>query len=107
VKCIVGPGTGLGVGLLMKGDTESSNYNPYPTEGGHLDFPIRTDEDYELVNFARDFIKNSNNIENLRGKRNTTRISIESLCAGPCVPLLYAFMKKKHPELKQVLEEGN
>ena len=33
------------------------------------------------------------------------RLSIESLCAGPAVPLLYAFMKKKHPDLAAVLEQ--
>lgn len=55
--------------------------------------------------FARDFIENSNNIENLRAKGKVGRMSVERLCAGPAVPLIYAFMKSKHTDLDVILEK--
>lgn len=55
--------------------------------------------------FSRQFIETSNNIENLRAKGKVGRVSVERLCAGPAVPLIYAFMKQKHPELEAVLEK--
>ncbi len=53
-----------------------------------------------------DYIKNSNNIENLRGKSEISRTSIERLCAGPAVPLLYEFMKVQFPDLPRILEKN-
>jgi len=41
----------------------------------------------------------------MRAKRKVGRISCESLTAGPAVPLIYAFMKQKYPELETVLEK--
>ena len=32
-------------------------------------------------------------------------MSVERLCAGPALPLLYAFMKEKYPDLETVLEK--
>jgi glucokinase len=32
-------------------------------------------------------------------------MSIERLCAGPAVPLIYAYMAKKFPNLEKVLEK--
>ena len=104
MKAIIGPGTGLGQALLIR-HGESDLYEPFPTEGGHVEFACKKDEDWELVQFSRDFIANSNNIENRRAKANITRVSSERLTAGPAVPLIYAFMKKKHPELEAVLEK--
>jgi len=66
---------------------------------------VQTQEDWDLVVFARDFIENSNNIENRRAKSKVGRMSVERLCAGPAVPLIYAFMKKQYPDLEVVLEK--
>jgi len=57
------------------------------------------------MKFAAEYIKTSNNVENMRAKGKVSRISVERLCAGPAIPLLYAFMKKQHPELESVLEQ--
>ena len=54
--------------------------------------------------FAKNFIETSDNVENLRAKGKIDRVSIERLCAGPAVPLIYAFMKTQYPELESVLE---
>jgi glucokinase len=103
VKIVVGPGTGLGQGILVKVN-EDDLYETFPTEGGHVDFSVQTQEDFELVEFARDFIENSDNVENLRAKGKVGRMSVERLLAGPAVPLIYSFMKSKHPELEAYLE---
>jgi glucokinase len=83
-------------------------YEVYPSEGGHVDFPARSDEDMELIKFAYNFVEHSNNVENLRGKCKPTRISIERVCAGPAIPMIYEFYKTKIPahELARTLEEG-
>lgn len=99
VKIVVGPGTGLGQGLLCKG-RDSKYYDVFPSEGGHVEFSVRTQEDWELAQFAKDFIEHSDNIENQRTPNNKiSRVSIERLCAGPAIPLIYDFFAKKYPEL--------
>ena len=52
------------------------------------------------------FIEHSNNAENLRGKSKLERLSIERVCAGPAVPMLYAFLKSRHPDIKTVFDES-
>lgn len=106
LKVVMGPGTGLGMGLLFKSEW-SPCYEVFPCEGGHTDFSVRGEEDHKLLHFARDYIENSENIENRRGKGKIDRVSIERLCAGPAVPLIYEFYKKEHPDLKRILEEGD
>ena len=93
VKVVIGPGTGLGQGLLVKTEA-GSLYEPFPTEGGHVDFTVQTQEDWDLVQFGRKFIETSNNVENRRAKAKVGRMSIERLGAGPAVPLYYAFAKE-------------
>ena len=78
----------MGEAFLVK-----SEFAPYyeicPTEGGHSEFAPRTDEDMDLVKFAKKYIEISDNIENLRAKGYVDRISVERVGAGPAVPLLY------------------
>jgi len=107
VKIVTGPGTGFGQGFIVK-----SKFAPchevYPSEGGHVEFAARSDEDHEIMKFAYDYIENSNNVENGRAHGKLTRISIERVCAGPAVPMLYEFFKTKIPEssMSRVLEMG-
>ena len=51
------------MGILSKIRAEDL-YQPRPSEGGHVDFTIQTDEDYELWKFAKVYIETSDNIEN-------------------------------------------
>ena len=92
VKVVIGPGTGLGQGILFKKEADGF-YEPVASEGGHVDFTVSTEEDWNLVEFSRKFIEHSNNVENLRAKGPIGRVSVERLCAGPAVPLIYSFMK--------------
>jgi glucokinase len=73
-------------------------------EGGHADFPPRSAEDFELYEFAKHYVEHSDNVENERAKGKVYRISMERVCAGPAVPLIYEFMKKKYPDLPRILE---
>lgn len=104
VKLVMGPGTGLGQGFLCKSEY-APHYEVFPSEGGHTEFSARTQEDFELVEFSYKFLETSENIENLRAKGKVNRISIERLCAGPAVPLLYDFFRTKHTDLERVLEK--
>ena len=60
--------------------------------------------------FAQNYIENSNNVENFRGKPKEgikiDRISVERVCAGPAVPLIYEFYKTKEKDLERILETG-
>ena len=103
MKVVAGPGTGLGEGFLCKSEF-APHYEVYPSEGGHTDFSVRNLEDFELLEFARKFIETSDNVENLRAKGKVGRISIERLCAGPAIPLIYDFYRTKFPEMDKVLE---
>lgn len=104
VKLVIGPGTGLGQGFLCKSEY-APFYEVYPCEGGHSEYSVRSQEDYDLLEFAVSFIETSDNIENQRAKSKVNRISIERLCAGPAVPLIYDFMRTKYPDLERTLEK--
>ena len=56
------------------------------------------------MEFAKNYIEKNENVENKRGKGKIERVSIERLCAGPAVPLIYDFMRTKYPNLERVLE---
>ena len=80
-------------------------YEVYAAEGGHCEFNIRSEEDFELLNFAKNYVENSNNVENLRSKGKIDRVSVERIVAGPAVPLLYDFYRQKNPNLARPLED--
>ena len=44
-------------------------------------------------------------MENQRGRGEIARVSVERLCAGPAVPLIYEFLKSQFPDLPRVLEQ--
>jgi len=41
LKAVIGPGTGLGEGLLVRNEGDGLYY-PTPSEGGHTDFAVKT-----------------------------------------------------------------
>jgi glucokinase len=47
VKVVMGPGTGLGVGFLTRSEFGNC-HEVFPCEGGHLDFNVRSEEDFKL-----------------------------------------------------------
>jgi glucokinase len=68
---VVGPGTGLGVALLLR---HADGYHVQPTEGGHIDYgPLDRIEDQILAR--------------LRGRHR--RVSVERIVAGPGIVDIY------------------
>lgn len=63
VKVVTGPGTGLGVGFLTR-SPYGKCHDVFACEGGHIDLSCVTEDDWELRQFAVDFIQNSENVEN-------------------------------------------
>lgn len=71
VVSVIGPGTGLGVGLLYR---NNGRVHVLPTEGGHIDFaPLDDIEDRLLAH--------------LRKKHN--RVSVERVVSGPGLRAIY------------------
>jgi glucokinase len=100
---VIGPGTGLGEGIMAKADAKSL-YEPFPSEGGHSDFAVRDKEDFDLREFALKYLETSKNTENLKCTRKTHRLCAEALVAGPGIPLIYEFMKEQYKDLPRPLE---
>lgn len=73
-KVVLGPGTGLGVGLLVP---TPDGWEALPSEGGHATAAARTDEEAELIRLAR-----------LR----FDHVSYERLVSGPGLELLHALL---------------
>lgn len=105
VKAVIGPGTGLGECLIHKSHG-SNYYDVIPCEGGHCDFAVRSQEDWELMNFAIDYVENSENVENDRATSKITRVSNERLLAGPAVPLIYKYMESKHKDINSSFRDN-
>ena len=55
----MGPGTGLGLGYLTK-PKDCRHYEVHASEGGHSDFSVVNQEDWDLHQFTLNYIKNSN-----------------------------------------------
>jgi glucokinase len=68
---VVGPGTGLGVALLLR---HAHGYHVQPTEGGHIDYaPLDRIEDQILTHL----------------RRRHRRVSVERVVAGPAIVDIY------------------
>ena len=76
-KLIIGPGTGLGMGYLLK-DEASEFYTIGASEGGHQDYTAKSKEDYEI----REFFKKSLGNEEL---------SIERVLSGQALITYYKY----------------
>ena len=92
------------MGFLVK-SSYSDYYEVCPTEGGHSEYSPRNDEDMEFLNFAKKFIAESKNVENLRAKAEIYRVSVERVGAGPAVPMIYKFLEGKHKDLVNVFDK--
>ena len=80
-KLIIGPGTGLGMGFLLK-DEGNEYYTIGSSEGGHQDYTAKGPEDYEL----REFFKKS---------LGNQELSIERVLSGQGLMIIYKYLKSK------------
>ncbi len=73
---VIAAGTGLGEAILF---WDGQRYHPMATEGGHVDFAPRTDQEIELLRYLRAKVGG--------------RVSIERVLSGPGFYDLYCFLR--------------
>ncbi|MEX0939871.1 MAG: glucokinase [Candidatus Babeliales bacterium] len=82
-RAIIGAGTGLGKGVLGWNDY-SKKYIPIPSEGGHADFPVYTQQEFDLMSFIK------NNID------PNFPVSWENVLSGGGIIRLYNYLGTKN-----------
>ena len=89
VTTIVGPGTGLGVGLLVRA---GDHYHVVPTEGGHMDYaPLDAIDDTILQHLRKRY----------------RRVSIERVASGPGLASIHeALAELEHRAVESRDEKG-
>ena len=98
-KLIIGPGTGLGMGYLLK-EENNEFYTIGASEGGHQDYTAKSQEFYELREFFKKSLGNS-------------ELSIERVLSGQGLILIYKFLKshgstaKRDKELESKIDNFN
>jgi glucokinase len=81
---VVAPGTGLGEAFLV---WDGARYLACPSEGGHADFAPRNDLEADLLRFVRE---------------RQDHVSIERVCSGLGIPVLYDFLRRRSAESEPV-----
>ncbi len=61
------------------------------SEGGHTEFPPRDEDEFALLQFARKEL-------------GVHRMSIERVCAGPAIPMIFRFVRSRFPDIKSSIE---
>jgi glucokinase len=87
-RALLAAGTGLGMALLPR---VGENWVPLPSEGGHADYPARTEDEIDLLRHLRE---------------RFGRVSAERVLSGPGLAHLYGFLRdvRKLPETPAVRE---
>ncbi|MEA5617619.1 glucokinase [Cronbergia sp. UHCC 0137] len=89
---VIGAGTGLGQGFLIKQD---NHYQVFPSEGGHADFAPRTELEFQLLKYLLD-------------KHDIQRVSVERVVSGLGITSIYQFLRDRQlasesPDIAQVV----
>ncbi|MBE9199228.1 MULTISPECIES: glucokinase [unclassified Nodularia (in: cyanobacteria)] len=89
---IIGAGTGLGQGFLIK---QGNYYQVFPSEGGHADFAPRSELEFQLLKYLLD-------------KHDIQRVSVERVVSGQGVVAIYQFLRDRKissesPEIAQIV----
>ncbi|WGV23963.1 glucokinase [Halotia branconii] len=89
---IIGAGTGLGQGFLMK---QGNQHQVFPSEGGHADFAPRTELEFQLLKYLLD-------------KHDIQRVSVERVVSGLGIVAIYQFLRDRKiatesPEIAQII----
>lgn len=87
-RALIAAGTGLGMSLLPR---VGGRWVPVPSEGGHADYPPRTEEEIDLLRYLRE---------------RFGRVSAERVVSGPGLFHVYNFLRdvRKLPESPRVRE---
>ncbi|MGH1395782.1 MAG: glucokinase [Trichormus sp.] len=89
---IIGAGTGLGQGFLIK---QGNHYQVFPSEGGHADFAPRNELEFQLLKYLLD-------------KHDIQRVSVERVVSGQGIVAIYQFLRDRtqaseSPEIAQIV----
>jgi glucokinase len=76
---VIGAGTGLGQGYLVH---QATGYEVYPSEGGHVDFAPRTEQEFQLSRY-------------LLEKHDIQRLSVERVVSGQGIVAIYQFLRDR------------
>jgi glucokinase len=96
-RALVSAGTGLGIALQTR---VADRWATLATEGGHMDFAPRDEEEWELLGYLS---------ERMEGESGG-HVSAERLVAGPGLVNLYEFLRDRrglapHPRVEQALAD--
>jgi glucokinase len=89
---IIGAGTGLGQGFLIK---QGNHHQVFPSEGGHADFAPRNELEFQLLKYLLD-------------KHDIQRVSVERVVSGQGIVAIYQFLRDskkatESPEIAQIV----
>jgi len=89
---VIAAGTGLGEAILY---WDGKRHHPLASEGGHVDFAPRTDEEMDLLKYLQ--------------KKHKGHVSYERVLSGPGFADVYAFLRDsgRYPETPELLEKLN
>jgi glucokinase len=81
-KAIIGAGTGLGKSILIY-DATLKSYLPLPSEGGHGNFPITSEDELQLTRY-------------IQKKKNLRHpVSYEDILSGGGIEHVYAYLREQ------------
>lgn len=83
-KALIGPGTGLGMGYLVKNKNDKY-YTIGSSEGGHQSFSRKNKDLFDLAEFVKK-------------EYNLKYVTIENICSGQGMVPLYKFLLEKEKE---------
>ena len=86
-KLMIGPGTGLGMGYLLK-DQMNEFYSIGASEGGHQDYTAKTEDNFAL----REYFKKS---------LGNTDLSIERVLSGQGLIIIYKYLQSIDSSIKR------
>jgi glucokinase len=89
---VIGAGTGLGEAFVLAFILrEAQTDTVFPTEGGHVDFAARSQQEFDLLKYIKD-------------KYDLPRVSVERVVSGPGIVAIYQFLRdcKQYSELEQI-----
>jgi glucokinase len=89
---IIGAGTGLGKCILLR-NPNNGLYHPYPSEGGHADFPITDDRELEMIRW-------------IRKKKSLVHVRYEDLVSGEGIELIHEFLNEEHISSKEITKNS-
>ncbi|MFP5285740.1 MAG: glucokinase, partial [Thermoanaerobaculia bacterium] len=92
-RALIAAGTGLGMALLPR---VGERWVPVPSEGGHMDFAPRTEEEIGLLRYLRE---------------RYGRVSVERVVTGPGLFNLYSYLRDtyqipENPQVREALAKG-